>query len=64
MRLDVYNIAGQQIRTLVADNLPAGVHRVEWDGRDGLGRDVASGAYLYRLQIGEFVQSRRLLLLR
>jgi len=64
VRLDVYNIAGQQIRTLVADDLPAGLHRVEWDGRDGLGRDVASGAYLYRLQIGEFVQSRRLLLLR
>ena len=63
-RLEIYNALGQQIRTLVAGALAPGMHRIEWDGRDQGGRAVASGTYLYRLQIGDYVQSRRLLLLR
>jgi hypothetical protein len=64
VRLDIYNMLGQQVRTVVSGSLPAGIHRVEWDGRDGAGRDVASGSYVYRLQVGELLQSRRLMLLR
>jgi hypothetical protein len=64
VRLDIFNMLGQQVRTVVAGALPAGMHRVEWDGRDGAGRDVASGSYLYRLQVGEMLQSRRLMLVR
>ena len=64
VRLDIFNMLGQQIRTVVAGVLPAGMHRAEWDGRDGAGHDVASGSYLYRLQVGELVQSRRLMLVR
>ena len=64
VRLDIFNMLGQPVRTVVAGALPAGMHRVEWDGRDGAGRDVASGSYFYRLQVGETLQSRRLMLVR
>ena len=64
VRLDILNMLGQLVRTVVTGALPAGMHRVEWDGRDGAGRDVASGSYFYRLQVGETLQSRRLMLVR
>ena len=44
--------------------LAPGMHQVVWDGLDRGGRTVASGTYLCRLQIGDWVQSRQLLLLR
>ena len=62
--LDIFNVLGQKMRTLVSGELRPGYHRVAWDGRDEGGFDVASGVYIYRLEVGEFQQSRRLLLLR
>lgn len=47
--LRVYNIAGQCLRTLVNENKKTGSYEVVWDGRDGQGRQVANGVYLYRL---------------
>ena len=64
VRLDIFNMLGQQIRVVVAGVMPMGMHQVEWDGRDNNGRDVASGSYLYRLQVGDLIQSRRLMLVR
>ena len=52
--LGIYNLLGQEIRRLVHDNRAAGVHVVEWDGRNGSGAAVASGVYLYRLQAAGF----------
>ena len=64
VELEIYNPLGQKLRTLVADLLAVGRHEVEWDGRDDGGIEVASGLYIYRLRIGSFVQTRRLLLVR
>jgi hypothetical protein len=51
VRLAVYNSLGQSVRTLVADQvLPAGTHRVTWDGRDQAGAQAASGIYYARLE--------------
>ena len=44
--------------------LEPGYHRVFWDGRDDVGRHVASGTYLYRLRIGGFVDVKKAVVLR
>ena len=62
VNLSVYNLLGQKIRTLVSVQKVAGSYSVQWDGRDNLGRKVASGVYLYKLTAGEFVQVNKMLL--
>jgi subtilisin family serine protease len=62
--LVIYNLLGQQVRTLVDGSLEAGVHAIEWDGRETNGQPVASGVYLYRLVSGEFSQTRKMTLLK
>jgi len=61
--LDVYNILGQKVATLHDGILPAGNHQLNWDTskkRDG----VATGVYFYRIQAGEFTETRKMLLLK
>jgi len=57
--LTVFSILGQQITTLVNGDIDAGYHTVQFDGSE-----LASGVYLYRMQAGNFVQTRKLLLVR
>ncbi|MEC8931019.1 MAG: PQQ-dependent sugar dehydrogenase [Candidatus Latescibacterota bacterium] len=64
VRLRIYNLSGQVVTDLVDDAHVAGKYRAHWDARDGAGRAVASGVYLYRLQTGDLVQSRKLVLVR
>ncbi|MSS73053.1 MAG: T9SS type A sorting domain-containing protein, partial [Candidatus Latescibacteria bacterium] len=59
--LVIYNILGQQIRTLLNGAQAAGYHTVVWDGRDEVGRTTATGMYIYRFQAGVFVQTRKML---
>jgi hypothetical protein len=60
----IFNILGEEIRTLVDQPYEPGSHRVRWDGRDERGNPVASGIYLYQLQAGDFSQVRKMSLLR
>lgn len=62
--LTVYNILGERIRTLHSGELTAGVHSVTWDGKDALGRAVASGIYLYRLEAGGVSVTRKMTVIR
>jgi len=65
VRLEIYDVGGQRIRTLMAGERKAGVHLVRWDSRDDVGRKVGSGVYFYRLDAGEaFTQTRRMVLIR
>ena len=52
VRLDVFNILGQRVKTLVAGSKAPGEYTVQWDGHDSNGNEVATGIYLYRLQVG------------
>ena len=52
VRLEVYNILGARVATLIDDRLEAGRYRVTWDGKDASGRALASGVYLYRITVG------------
>jgi hypothetical protein len=62
--LELYNLLGQRVRTLVHQEEGTGVHTVTWDGTNDAGRSVSSGVYLYTLRSGDFVRSRKLLLMR
>ena len=57
-------MTGQRVAVLDQGQQPAGRHRLHWNGRDGEGRHLASGIYLYRLVTGENVLTRKLTLLR
>jgi hypothetical protein len=60
----MYNLLGQEVRTLIREYQTQGEHTVVWDGTDHRGRQVATGVYIYRVQAGGHVQSRKMLLLR
>ncbi len=62
--LKIYNIQGELVRTLVDEPKQAGTYEVTWDGRDQNGEEVASGVYPYRLQVGNLVQARRMVLMK
>lgn len=64
VRLDIYNILGQQVHTLVDQVQAAGFYQVPWNARDRRGTAAATGVYLMRLHYPGGVQTRRLLLLK
>ncbi len=64
VKLTVYNSLGQRIKTLVNGEQQPGLRNVVWNGTDNAGRTVASGIYLYRLEAGDFRQTRKMMLLK
>ena len=64
VRLEIYNVLGQLVHTLVDEFQAAGSYQVHWDARDQWGVPVAAGVYLSRLRYPGGVQTRRLLLLK
>jgi len=62
--LEIFNALGQKVRTLVGSRQTAGKHAVVWGGKDGNGNSVASGIYLYRLNVENRRITRKMLLLR
>ena len=65
VKLEVYNVVGQMVRTLVADQQNPGRYVVQWDASDDSGRSLSSGIYFYRLQAGgEFLEVKKMLLLK
>jgi hypothetical protein len=61
--LEITDVNGRQVTTLVDGELAAGSHQVTWEGRDAAGSRVASGIYLYRLTTPSSSQTRKMLLL-
>ncbi|MBU2493992.1 MAG: T9SS type A sorting domain-containing protein, partial [Bacteroidetes bacterium] len=62
--LKIYNMLGQEIKTLVNEQINAGVNTVTWNGQDNFGHKVSSGAYIYQIVSGNFVQTRKMILLK
>ena len=57
--LKVYNLIGEEVATLIAEQRAAGIYKFNWDAKG-----LASGVYLYRMEAGEFVQTKKLILMR
>ncbi len=64
VRIDIYNLQGQKIRTLVNESKPAGSFSVVWDGKTQNGELMASGVYIYRMKADVFEKSRKLLFIK
>jgi len=62
--LEVYNIKGQKVRTLVDGFKATGNHSVEWDGTNDQGKNVTSGLYFYRLSSKKFSSTKKMILLQ
>jgi hypothetical protein len=62
--LEVYDVTGRRVATLVDRPMEPGAHEVTWDGRAETGRPVVSGVYVYRLVAGSYVQARSMVLLK
>ena len=62
--LAIHDVRGRLVRVLLSDDLPAGTHAVEWNGRDGAGRAAAAGVYVARLDAGGETFTQRLVLLK
>jgi hypothetical protein len=64
VQISVFNILGQNVRTLVNDHVEAGNHQVVWDSKDNDGSAVASGIYFYRIKTDQFSDTKKMVLLK
>jgi flagellar hook assembly protein FlgD len=62
--LKIYDILGQEVRTLANEKQAPGIKSLVWDGRDDTGKAVSSGIYIYRLRANDLVKNRKMLLIR
>ncbi len=63
-RVTIYNMRGQLVRVLLDGTREPGKYVLNWDGRDGRGDRVGSGLYLYRMEAGDFVSTRKMVIVK
>ncbi len=64
VRVEVFDLLGKRVTTLIDGQMDAGWHRVVWKGRDDAGRELPSGVYLYRVIAGDFCETRKMTLIK
>jgi predicted CXXCH cytochrome family protein len=64
VRITIYSITGEEVATVVNETMSAGNYSIPWDGRNQAGQTVSSGMYLYRIQAGDFVAVKKMLLMK
>lgn len=62
--LKIYNLLGQEVKTLIDEEKRAGEYEVIWDGRDNFGNEVASGIYFCQIKVKNFAETKKLVLLK
>ncbi|MBP6672572.1 MAG: T9SS type A sorting domain-containing protein, partial [Bacteroidetes bacterium] len=62
--INIFNILGQKVASIVNDVHEAGTHRATWNGKDFSGKTVASGIYFYQMQSGSFEQVKKMMLMK
>ncbi len=62
--LDIYNIKGQKVRTLINKKLDAGTHQVVWNGNDTNDKSVTSGVYFYKMNAGNYTNTKKMILIK
>jgi len=64
VRLEIFNVLGQKVSTLVDGDMPAGNHTVRWNGTNSDGASVSSGVYFYRIAANSFTETKKMMLLK
>ncbi len=64
VELAVYNVKGEKIRTLVADDVQTGQHSIVWNGMSDSGKVQPSGIYFYKLKAGTYTKSKKMILIK
>ncbi|HRX76983.1 MAG TPA: T9SS type A sorting domain-containing protein, partial [Candidatus Cloacimonadota bacterium] len=64
VKIEVFNILGQKVKTLVNNQMNSGNHNVAWNGLDDNKRPVASGVYFYKMQSGDYSNTRKMILMK
>jgi hypothetical protein len=64
VKIHVFNIVGQRVRTLVDEELKSGRYVADWDGKDEQRHSVSTGIYFYRMQAGDFSDMKKMLLVK
>ncbi|MCB2201361.1 T9SS type A sorting domain-containing protein [bacterium] len=62
--IEVFNVLGRRVRTILDEQMPAGYHRVIFDGRSSSGEELSTGVYFYRLKTDEHVASKKMILMK
>jgi len=62
--LKIYNMLGQEVKTLVNEQKSAGTFNVVWNGDNDFGNKVASGTYIYRVIAGQNIFTKKMILLK
>lgn len=63
-RLKIFDAIGREVQTLIDEDLTQGVYSEVWNGKNSFNQTVSSGVYFYRLQSGNFVQTKKMILMR
>jgi hypothetical protein len=64
VRVDIYDMVGNKVRTLVSQTQNAGTKSYQWNATNDLGQSVSAGTYFYTIQAGDFIQSKKMVLLK
>ena len=64
VKINIYNIQGQKIKTLINDHQEPGMYDIRWNGVDDQDNHVASGMYIYRLEAGKYITSNKIMLIQ
>jgi hypothetical protein len=64
VRIKIYDALGREVRSLLDEVKSAGKHNILWDGRDNSGNRVSSGTYFYQIIAGDFVQTRKMVMVK
>ena len=64
VKIAIYNVLGEKVRTLTDQNFKAGTHRITWNGTNESGNVVSSGVYIYKIETPEYTASRKMILMK
>ena len=64
MSITIYNVMGKVVKELTDDFYDSGFHTISWNGTDKTGRNVSAGMYFYKVSSGDFIEIKKMILLK